>query len=189
MLALPEGLGGWAGLTALALGATLGGAFALFVFARAAAALRPAPAARPIAAALAVSAAAAVGGAPFTAWRIGHDIEYNAGLSRQVAERIGAYENYLDATIFDELDARLPADATFYVAVSASVPEPRGSASFGPWAMTWLLPRRAVDDPSEADWILTWGVEPRSLGIRSGAVETLRPAKYGFPAVYLAPQA
>ena len=133
-----------------------------------------------------LAAFVAVASAPSTAWRISEDVRYTSGISRSVAERIGAYENFLDATIFDDVVHRLPPDATYHVRVARSVPKPLARASFRGWALTALLPRRAVVDPAEADWILSWGVDPRTLGVATREVEMLRPPKYGFPAVYLA---
>ena len=139
-----------------------------------------------VAAAVGTMIAAAVASAPFTSWRLVQDIRYTARIDGSTAERIGAYENYLDATIFDELLARIPSSDRYYVRVSDTVRPESAAYAFHVWGLTWLLPRRAVTDPEDADWLVTWGVDPYDVGVELSRVWRIRRPAYGFPATFLA---
>ena len=178
MLALPEGIGAL-GLLLLAVG-TVAGLGAGWV------AMRAAGGDRAQAALLAVALALAVAVAPFSAWRIVQDFRYTSRIAEPVAERIGAYENYLDGSAFDDLARLIPPGDRYYVRVAREIEPESAAHAFRVWGLTALLPRRAATNPANADWIVTWGVDPRYVRLGVGRVWRIREPKHGFPAIYLA---
>lgn len=182
MLALPSGPGVF-GTILLALGLALGAGLGFVAWRRLRALLGSAGAPGSSAAVvLAVALASSAGAAPFVAWRIVQDLRYTTGISRENAERIGAFENSLDGGVFDRVAAEMPATATYYVADSGGP----ASGDFRAWAQTVLLPRIAVSDPRRADWLLTFNRDPSTVGVAVTAVRRV-PTSYGkHQIVYLA---
>jgi len=169
VIALPEDPG-FGGAVALVLGLLVGIAAAPFVWRRLCSLLGSSEgASRSTAAVLAVAFVSAIGTSPFLSWRIVQDLRYTVSISQDVAERIGAYEGDLNGGSFDLVLETIPADETYYLADGGGL----GSGDFAAWAHTVLLPRIAVDDPAKADWILTLGVNPRSVGPRVDSVRVL----------------
>jgi len=178
MLGLPTGVGA-VGAALLACGLAAAAALAAASWSRLRAGLGSgAPA---LVAALAL--VSALGPAPFLAYRIVQDLRYTTAIPGRVAERMGAYEGFLDGAAFDLVVAAIPPGDTFY----AEFVKEQGGLNFLPWAQTALLPRIAVADPGEADWILTYGVDPRRVGVRVEDVREI-PTSYGdrSPEMYLA---
>ena len=134
-----------------------------------------------VAGVLAAALASSVGLAPYLAWRVVQDLRYTSKIERQIVERIAAYENNLDGRSFDVVAGLMPRDAVFYVATSD--PE-RGNFSL--WALSALLPRVAVSDPKQADWLLTQGIDPRTLGLRLASVRVIPTSYKDAPPTYLA---
>ena len=125
--------------------------------------------------------ATALAGAPYLCWRIVQDVRYTRGISEFVAERIGAYEYDLEGSAFDRLAARLPEQTTYFVDPGHTT----GSGNFAEWARTALLPRIPVGTPQAAQWVVTLGVDPRTLGVELEDVQTV-PTSYGPDAtIYL----
>lgn len=179
MIALPSDPG-VAGGVVLGLGVLAGILLGLVAWPRLCSALGAhEPAGRPVAALLALAVASAFGTAPYLAWRIVQDLRYTTAIPRDVAERIGAYEGNLSGGTFDLVLEAIRPNETYYVAAGGGP----GSGDFDAWAHTVLLPRIAVDDPAKADWILTLGVDPRSVGPKVGGVRVL--TSYG-DGMYLA---
>ena len=169
MIALPEDPG-FGGAVVLVLSLLVGVAAAPFVWRRLCSLLGSSRgASRWTVAVLAVAFVSAIGTAPFLSWRIVQDLRYTISISQDVAERIGAYEGNLSGGIFDVVLETIPAHETYYVAAGGGP----GSGDFAAWAHTVLLPRIAVDDPAKADWILTLGVDPRSVGPHVDSVRML----------------
>jgi hypothetical protein len=185
VLALPNEVGG-VELVLLFAGALVGVAAAWAARGRLLDLLPAAPARPSVALVVAAALAAAVGAAPLTVWRVAHDIRYTSGISRPVAERIGAYENYLDGSVFDEIAAAIPPQDTYYVTAANSIEPDRARGAFRVWALTALLPRRAVARPGQARWLVTWGIDPRKLGVAVADVRRVREPGHGLPATWLA---
>jgi hypothetical protein len=163
----------------LAAGALLGVAVAVLGWR----ALRPELAGRAPGAVAGIAVAAlavAVGAAPFLGWRIVQDLRYTTSLPRSVVERIVPYENDLDTAAFDLLETAIPAGETFYVATS---PE---EEVFADYVRAVLLPQIAVADPASAQWIVTLGVDPRTLGPRIADVEEITARDDRQPSIYVA---
>ena len=134
-----------------------------------------------VAGVLAVALASSVGLAPFLAWRVVQNLRYTSRIQRPIVERIAAYENNLDGAAFDKVARIIPRHATFYVEASDPV-----RMNFAPWALSALLPRIAVGEPAQAQWILTLAIDPRTLGVPLASVRRI-PTGYGDAApVYLA---
>jgi hypothetical protein len=87
----------------------------------------------------------------------------NAGVSRQEKELAPARSFGLDPSLVLFADERLPRDAVFSVVTGEGLAS--GHLAAGPFAAYWLLPRRHVDDPRRADWILSFGADPAQLGV------------------------
>jgi len=64
----------------------------------------------------------------------------------------------------------IPPSATYYVASSPELTE-----TVRPMTFYWLFPRRYVDAPADADWIVAYGRDPRALGVPVGRVVRLAP--------------
>ena len=135
-----------------------------------------------IAAALVASSLAV---APVTAWAMISDIRASQRLSARDAERIGPEENGFDTSVTDRLAALIPRDDTYALVFSDRV-DPARAAVFRVWSLSALLPRIAVTDPSSSDWIVTWGVPPRDVGVPVADVRPLELRGGSDPPVYVA---
>jgi hypothetical protein len=121
-----------------------------------------------------------------TAWRIVEAIRYSTGLAEPVARNWPDFHNYLEPSIYAVLRRTIAPGETF-AAIAAHDIEPLAArAAFEGWPLATLLPRRAADDLRDADWIVTWDVDPRTLAsVRVGEVRRYRSRYPGRP-VYLA---
>lgn len=182
MFAVP-GLEGTTAVALVALGA-LTGLVAALLFVRRARAACPG---QPVAVAVsALAAATAVAAAPFGAWRIVEDLRATTRLERGVAERIAAYQHYMDGTLYDRAAAAMLPGDTYFAHASREVPDEVSRTVFRWYALDRLLPRRAVLRPERADWLLLWGGDPRGFGVPVEEVRTIAEPRNGFPAAYLA---
>jgi hypothetical protein len=68
--------------------------------------------------------------------------------------------------VWGELRRRIPVHDRYYLQTDY------GLVHF--WTFTSLLPRIAVDDPHQADWIISYRANPKTLGIRLAALHTIR---------------
>jgi hypothetical protein len=123
--------------------------------------------------------------APFTIWRVIEDIGYTSGLSRTEAEAAGASYNSLEPIVFEELRRTVPPNETYYVDAADAI-EARARDAFLEWSATVLLPRLPVAEPDRADWIIGWGIHPRTIGVRVTDVRVVHPPYASFPATYVA---
>jgi hypothetical protein len=72
-----------------------------------------------------------------------------------------------ETSIFLRAAEEIPATAVYYVDVgNAAAVEERALDWVRPFATYWLLPRRRTDELGEAEWILSYGGDPRALGLR-----------------------
>jgi hypothetical protein len=89
----------------------------------------------------------------------------------QVRTRLGASERELAPSFEVGVDGRavlaasrvIPKHATFYVDAA-----PADAVAAQPMSWYLLFPRRHVDDPETADWVLLFGSEPPRLDLRLG---------------------
>ena len=167
MLALPAHPGR-VGMALLALGLLVGAAVAVLVWRR----LRPALAGPEAATAVTVLVAFVLGStvaaAPFVAWRIVQDVRYTSKLTRAEAERAGGESAHVDPQAIAALGRLIPRGGTYAVVASPAV----GGlvTAFTQWAGYTLLPRTQVATPTQAQWILSWDRDPRTLGLRLASV-------------------
>lgn len=108
-----------------------------------------------------------VAGAPFTLWRVVHDIRETAPIEPVHATYVGAEAKLIDGEVVERIGADIPAGDTYYVAVAPDAYfEIREGLSL--WMGYALIPRRQIRDPRDADWIVTWGATPAQLGLDAG---------------------
>lgn len=71
----------------------------------------------------------------------------------------------------------IPANAIYYVAAGPAAPERTADAIpyVAPWATLNLLPRRMSPRIDEAQWLIAYGVDPSSLGVRVGPPTRVGP--------------
>jgi hypothetical protein len=182
MVAVPHELG-LVGAILLLVGSLLGLGFAVALWLQ----LRPASRTGVAAAGLlALAAASAVAVAPWNAWRVYVDLRYSAALPTDVAEAQPVYDHGIDGRIYGALKDAIAPGETFFVKATREVADDSAPLVFEIWPLTTLLPRLAVDDPARADWIVTWGLDPASFGVRLQSVRVLAAERDGFPAMYLA---
>lgn len=179
MFTAPQLLTGPESLLVAALGALLGALLAARLGRWASSSARTAGA---IAAAFVASALAV---APVTAWAIISDIRASQRLSTRDAERIGPEENGLDTSVTDRVAALIPRDDTYALVFPKRVDQDRALV-FRLWSLSALLPRIAVTAPSTSDWIVSWGVSPRDLGVPVTEVHVLEFHGGSDPPVYVA---
>ncbi len=112
------------------------------------------------------------------------DIGYTSDLSRAEAEAAGASYNSLDPIVFEKLRRSVPAADAYYVEAAAGIQAPARDA-FLEWSAT--LSCRGFPSPNRsADWIIAWGVHPRTVDLGLVDVRLLHPPYASFPATYLA---
>lgn len=92
------------------------------------------------------------------------------------AERrlVGAYSTDVDRTFLARAKELIPPGARYYVTTGdgVEVSSPTTLAAVAPYLGYWLSPRIQVTDPHGADWIVSYGGDPGSLGVTLGpAVE------------------
>lgn len=121
---------------------------------------------------------------PYVTWRVAEDIRYTSHLDSWLANRYGVSVFKVHPAIFDNAAAHMSPRARYYLASSPALDTTRRDA-FAQWAAGWLLPRVAVATPSAAQYVLTLGVSPRSLGVPITRVWRVMPALQGTPAAYL----
>ena len=99
--------------------------------------------------------------------RIEAETDAAASLSREQRELVPARSVDLDARVLEEARATIPPDATYAVVTGERV-QVSNQVTFDairPLAAYWLLPRRQVADPANADWVLAFGGDLDALGI------------------------
>ena len=85
-------------------------------------------------------------------------------LERQLG---GARRVDVDTRVLVAAREVIPADARFAVITGPNVPlgNPVTLHAVPPFAGYWLLPRRRVVDPGEADWIVSYGGDLGAVGV------------------------
>jgi hypothetical protein len=109
---------------------------------------------------------------PFTVSVIVKDIREASSYSQFQAARVGPEDNGLDTTMVDRIARIVPRHAT-YVVVSDPAIESNLSGVIRIWTLVHLLPRVAVRDPKDAQWVISFGKRPAALGIEAGNVRAV----------------
>lgn len=172
---------GAVGLAVLALGLVVGALYGLRARRRVSGAFVGQPS---VAWVVVLLVAVGIGTAPFIAWRIVEDIRYTSSIDAWLVPRYGVSVYEVHPEIFDNAAARIPAGDTYYV-ISDPGLDRTSRAAFRQWALGYLLPRVAVADPGDAQWILTLGVRPASIGGPIERTWVLKGSVNGLPPAYL----
>lgn len=175
MLGVPSRPGA-VGLAALALGVAL--AFA------AAWRFRGKRPASPIDLAAALALLVVLGAAPYLTWRIVSDLRVTTRMSPYDRSVAGPVQAYLQPYLLDPVARIIPAGDTYATAVGNGVPYTSARRAFPSLALQALYPRISAA-PADADWIVAWGVDPRTVA-RVGRVVVARPASGAYPALRVA---
>ena len=131
-----------------------------------------------------VLVATTLGAAPFIAWRIVEDVRYTSGIDSWLAPRYGVSVYGVHPEIFDNAVRRIPAGDTYFMASAPTINDVSQRA-FEEWALGYLLPRVAVTDPAKARWVVTFGLDPRTVGPPIAKTWLLKGPVNGMPAAYL----
>jgi hypothetical protein len=123
--------------------------------------------------------------APVTAWAVVSDTRAAQRLSDREAERFGPESYGFDTSVTDRIAALVP-PADDYRLVASDGLEANRALGFRLWSLSSLLPRIAAADPSSADWIISWGVPPRELGVAVHELHVLALRGRSQPPVYVA---
>ena len=134
---------------------------------------------------LAVTAAVTVAAAPYTLWRIGTDIRHTSGLNAGDRAGAGPIQAFLQPYLLDPAVPLIPTDARYFTAVSGEIRR-EARQGFRPLAANVLFPRVSVERPEDADWIVAWGVDPRTLDVPVTDVTQARGAQAGYPPLWVA---
>jgi len=129
--------------------------------------------------------ALALGLGPYLAWRIVEDVRYTTSLGAYERREAGPIQAFLQPYLLDGFAGRIPAGDTYATAVGDSVPYEPARKAFPALALRSLFPRRSVGPPAEADWLVAWGVDPRTIVPGANVVFT-RPRSGVYPEVFLA---
>ena len=113
---------------------------------------------------------------PFTALAIVKDIRAARSYTPFEAARVGPEDNGLDTTIVDRIARLVPRHATYVLVLDPGI-EPDLSGVFRVWALVDLLPRVAVRDPKDAEWVVALGKRPEALGVRARDVRAVRATR------------
>ena len=134
---------------------------------------------------VAVAAAVTVGALPYTLWRIGEDVRYTSELDSYERAGAGPIQTFLQPYLLDPVVPLIPREATYFTAVSDGIRR-EARQGFVPLAYTVLFPRISVERPEQADWIVSWGLDPRTLGVEVEGVRRVRGAQAGYPPLWVA---
>jgi hypothetical protein len=167
---------GAAGLAALALGIAIAAALAWLHRSR-----RPSELVDLFAA---VALLAVVAAGPYLVWRIVSDLRVTTRMTAYDRSAAGPVQAYLQPYLLDPVTRIIPPGDTYATAVGDEVPYTPARQAFPSLALQRLSPRVSTA-PSDADWIVAWGVDPRSVA-HVGRVIVARPASGVYPAVRVA---
>jgi hypothetical protein len=122
---------------------------------------------------------------PYVVWRIVEDLRYTTTLHGYDRQAAGPVQAFLPGYLLDGASRLIPSTATYATVVSPSVPWAPARAAFGSLAMQSLFPRRSVANVRDADYVVAWGLRPRTVA-PVGRVWTLRKAFGQSPVIYVA---
>jgi hypothetical protein len=132
----------------------------------------------------AVALLVVLGAGPYVAWRVVSDVRVTAAMSPYDRSVAGPVQAYLQPYLLDPVAKIIPPGATYATAVGDAVPYRPARQAFPSLALQTLYPRISTA-PAGADWIVAWGVDPRSVA-HVGHVIVARAASGVYPAVRVA---
>jgi hypothetical protein len=127
---------------------------------------------------------AVVASAPYLVWRVVQDLRTTTAMTAYDRTVAGPVQAYLQPYLLDSVTKIIPPGDTYATAVGDAVPYGVARQAFPSLALQTLFPRVSVA-PAQADWIVAWGVDPRSVA-HVGGVIVARPASGVYPAVRVA---
>jgi hypothetical protein len=113
---------------------------------------------------------------PITVSAIVKDIRHARSYTPFAAARVGPEDNGVDTTMIDRIARRIPRRATYVLVLDPRI-DPGLSGVFRLWALVDLLPRVAVRDPHDADWVVALGKRPDALGVKARDVRAVRATR------------
>lgn len=125
-----------------------------------------------------------VGAAPYLAWRVVSDLRVTTKMTPYDRSVAGPVQAYLQPYLLDSVAKIIPPGATYATAVGDAVPYTPARQAFPSLALQTLYPRVSTA-PADAEWIVAWGVDPRSVA-HVGRVIVARAASGVYPAVRVA---
>jgi hypothetical protein len=167
---------GAAGLAALALGIAVALALAWRFRAR-----RPTESAD-LWAILALLAVIAAG--PYLMWRVVSDLRVTTAMTPYDRSVAGPVQAYLQPYLLDNVVPIIPPGDTYATAVGDAVPYSAARSAFPSLALQTLYPRISTA-PADADWIVAWGIDPRTVAHVGHVIVARRPSG-PYPAVRVA---
>ena len=139
----------------------------------------------PMLVACGVCAVATLGPAPFFVWRLVEDMRYTTSLNSSDYDGAGPIQAFLQPYLLDTVPALIPRGDTYMTAVGDGVPYDAARKAFPSLALQTLFPRISVSSARDADWIVAWGIDPRSVA-PVGRVVVARPRSGAYPALLVA---
>jgi len=127
---------------------------------------------------------AVVAAAPYLAWRVYRDLRVTTAMTPYDRSVAGPVQAYLQPYLLDPVTKIIPLGDTYATAVGDAVPYGPARQAFPSLALQTLFPRIS-EAPADADWIVAWGVDPRSVA-HVGSVIVARRASGVYPAVRVA---
>jgi hypothetical protein len=124
--------------------------------------------------------------APLLIWIHVRATKTSARLGPRAAAVAGARDAGLDPTVFTRIAQIVPAHATYWIDTSSAIGSSTARQAFPVWASGALLPRIAVAQPGQADWVVTWGYSPRRLPVDVVGVRVLAVRAPPRSSVYVA---
>jgi hypothetical protein len=105
---------------------------------------------------------------PVALWRLYVEIDDLAAQTKVERQLRGPRYVGVDTDVFVAARRVIPERDVYFVAVGDRTPANAQSAldAVPPFAAWWLLPRRQTRSIDRAEWVIAYGVDPRSLGVR-----------------------
>ncbi len=97
--------------------------------------------------------------------------------SETALDRVLGASHDIDRNFLLKARELVPPTATYAIVTGPKVKpsNPNTLSALSPYTAYWLLPRARVDDPKQADWILSYGGDPKSLGLNLEGVVEVSP--------------
>lgn len=131
-----------------------------------------------------IALAATLAAGPFLVWRIVEDVRYTKRLDPYERTSAGPIAAFLPGYLADGAARIVPRDATYATVVGDAVPDATARKAFPALVLSRLFPRRSTS-VADADWIVSWGIDPRRVA-RVNRVRLAHPAQGPLPPVRVA---
>jgi hypothetical protein len=126
-----------------------------------------------------------LGVGPFLAWRIVEDLRYTTALDAFERDGAGPIQAFLQPYLLDTARTLIPPQDRYAAVAGSGVSNDTARQAFPSLALDRLFPRISVADPTRADWVVAWGVDPRRV-VRVHDVVDATPPSGADPPLYVA---